>query len=129
MQNSEVQKEKLEQLADRHNLTVAEYKRRCDINTAKNKGLSLAEYSKKRVADAAKKKGMSVKEYRNQCYENTARNKGFRNYKEYDKASKKARKLGMSREQYCALLLKDNDGYYILQEQERSTFNERHTGK
>jgi len=100
--------------AARQGLSLREYKRRCDINTAKKKGLSPAEYSKKRVADAAQKKNMSVAEYKNTCYENTARNHGFRCYKDYDKASKKAKKLGVSLRQYQLTLPKDKEGFYSI---------------
>lgn len=114
MKSSEIQKEKVERLAIQHDLTSREYKRRCDVNTARNKCLTPAEYSKKRVEDAANKKNMTVAEYKRQCYEKSAINKGFKNYKDYCKAYKRAKKRGMSNAEYYSSLEKDENGFYIL---------------
>ena len=114
MIKSESQKQKVERLAAVYGLTSAEYKRRCDENTAKNKGLTSAEYSKHRIEEAAAKKNMTYKEYKKECYERTAVNKGFKTYKDYDKANKKAKRLGMIKEQYYNTLSKDEDGFYIV---------------
>ena len=114
MIKTESQKQKIERLAASHGLTSAEYKRRCDENTAKNKGLTPAEYSKKRIEEAAAKKNMTYQEYKKECYEKSARNKGFKTYKDYDKINKKAKRLGIVKEQYYNTLCKDKDDFYIV---------------
>lgn len=116
MNNSEIQKKKVERLAAEQGITPTEYKRRCDKNTALHKGLSISEYGKKRIEDAAEKKNMSVYEYKKECAEKTARNKGFRNRKEYDLAGKRAKVLHITKEQYCSTLEKDSSGFYVLPE-------------
>lgn len=114
MTNLSMKMEKIKRLAAEQGITSREYKRRCDERTARNKGLTPAEYSKKRVEDAAKKKNMTVQEYRKLCYENTAQRKGFCTYKDYDKANKRAKRLGLTQEQYNNTLNKDENGYYIV---------------
>lgn len=113
-EESLLQKQKIERLAAEQGITPVEYKRRCEENTARNKGMTLSEYRKEKVKSVAMKKGVSAQEYRKECAERSAKNKGFRNRKDYDKAGKRAKVLGITKEQYCRMLEKDKEGFYIL---------------
>lgn len=113
-EKSEYQKKKVERLAAERGITPAEYKRQCDQNTAKNKGMTLGEYRKERLDIAAQKRNMTAAEYRRETAERVAKNRGFRNKKDYDLACKRARARGELLEQYCSSLEKDSEGYYIL---------------
>ena len=122
---SDLQKQKVERLAKSQGITAAEYKRRCEINTAKNKGLTPAEYAKKKISDSAEKKEITAAEYRKMCAEKSARNKGFRSRKEYDRAWHRAKVLHISFEQYCHTLEKDENGFFILHDFKRK--NQQHS--